>query len=141
MVIKQLVAALIVTMLAFAIAANGVAATRAVEDKYLRYNNMKQFQMLPKEIPILPSGPSSGSSIPRPYPPTQFQMLPKQIPIPPKQILIPPPGPSSGSSIPPPYLPTQFQMLPKKIQIPPLGPSNGSSIPRPPPPTQFQNAA
>ncbi|TXG59058.1 hypothetical protein EZV62_016887 [Acer yangbiense] len=94
------------------------------------------FQMLPKNTPLPPSGPSRGTSDPPPPPRTNFysnswnfRMLPKNTPLPPS-------GPSRGTSDPPPPLRANsyssgwnFGMLPKNTPLPPSGPSKG-----PPPP-------
>ncbi|KAL5743117.1 hypothetical protein ACOSP7_029849 [Xanthoceras sorbifolium] len=91
---------------------------------------LMNFEMLPKGMPIPPSGPSRRNST---YPPPpgissysnswNFEMLPKGVPIPPS-------GPSTRTSASPP-LPKlnsysnhwNFEMLPKGVPIPPSGPS------------------
>merc|ERR1711879_806385 len=86
------------------------------------------FGMLPKGVPIPPSGPSRRSSIPSPPPPPlikpsnlNFGMLPKGVPIPPSV-------PSRRS--PPPFSKgLSFGMLPKGVPIPPSGPSERTSEP------------
>ncbi|OMO69454.1 hypothetical protein COLO4_29051 [Corchorus olitorius] len=93
-------------------------------------SQLLNFEMLPKGVPIPPSGPSTRTSadVPPPPPSLNFEMLPKGVPIPPS-------GPSTRTSAdvpPPPSL--NFEMLPKGVPIPPSGPSTRTSADVPPPP-------
>ncbi|KAK8984309.1 hypothetical protein V6N11_029625 [Hibiscus sabdariffa] len=65
-----------------------------------------RIRMLPKGVPLPPSGPSTRISDP---PPSPFEMLPKRVHIPPS-------GPSTCTSNPP---PSPFEMLPEGMSIPP----------------------
>jgi hypothetical protein len=94
--------------------------------KHLHYG------MLPKGVPVPPSGPSKRSSSYSPPPPHRlhYGLLPKGVPV-------SPPGPSKRTNIPSPPHRLHYGLLPKVVPVSPPGPSKRTNIPSPPPPHWF----